>query len=171
MAQAQIKLRWWIYGLIAFAIVIALSIPLQIVTEFGISDHQYAATAARVDEIQSAWQAGGVFELGLVSMLADLVFIGIYSIGAWIAGRSMAETGHTVIKALGIAAYVCAVIFCVTDYTETSLQVIQMARAAGTDWMADTASTARPIKMASFTISFFAILAGVMMQRRAGRSA
>lgn len=171
MADTQIKLRWWIYGLIAFAIVIALSIPLQIATEFGISEHQHAASAARVDEIQSAWQAGGVFELGLVSMLADLVFIGVYSLGAWVAGRSLAETGHAVSKALGIASCICAVIFCVADYTETILQVIQMVRAAGSDWMAGTAATARPIKMAGFIISFFAILAGVIWQRRVRRSA
>ncbi|MEP2736190.1 MAG: hypothetical protein ABJP34_07810 [Erythrobacter sp.] len=167
----KLKIRWWIYGLIAFAVVIALSIPLQIYTEFGIGDHQEAASAAQVNQIQSAWAAGGVFGLGLVSMLADLIFIGIYSAGALMAGRSMVDVGSSFVRLLGFVACICAVIFCIADYTETILQVVQMVQNAGSDALADIASTARPIKMASFIISFFAVLAGVILHRLGKRNA
>lgn len=164
------RLKFWLLGLLAFAIVIALGAPLEMKSAFGIADHQLAGSAARVDEIQGAWQAGGVFTLGMIAMFADLLFIGIYSFGAWIAGRSFMQMEQAPLRLLGIAACVSALIFCLTDYTETVLQVIQMVQGAGSDWMAATATTVRPIKMATFLISAAAIVLGIVVHR-AGRAA
>ncbi|MBK6706107.1 MAG: hypothetical protein IPG54_00910 [Sphingomonadales bacterium] len=79
--------RWWLSGLMLFALMIALNPSISNnVAPMGISDHQAAATAARVNAIQAAWQTDGVLWLARLSMAIDLVFIGVYSRGC-MAGR------------------------------------------------------------------------------------
>ena len=127
MTAAGPRLRWWLLGLVAFAIVIALSAAItapESVT-FGIVDHQTAGSATRVDAIQSQWSAGGVRTLAIVSMLGDLVFIGIYGWGSWLAGRSFMAMGG-LLRGLGAIIAAAAVVFLVTDYCETLLQLVQM---------------------------------------------
>ena len=73
----------WIGGLVLFAIVIALSLPL-ILTNVpgGIADHQSAGTAQAVNDIQTAWKQAGLTGQARLAMLADLVFIGVYGVGS-----------------------------------------------------------------------------------------
>ncbi|MBO6768909.1 MAG: hypothetical protein JJ901_11500, partial [Erythrobacter sp.] len=116
MREPKPNLRWWLWGLLAFVIVIALSMAVthpESVT-LGIAKHQAAGSAARVDEIQDQWREGGVRTLAIIAMLGDLVFIGIYGWGSWLAGRSfMAMRGSA--RMLGILIAISAIIFLVTD--------------------------------------------------------
>ena len=154
----RLQLRWWLYGLAAFGVVVAVSAPLQLYTEFGITDHQSASSAAHVNVIQAAWKQAGLRTLAIAGMIGDLIFIGIYSYGAFVAGRSAVVAGGN-LKLLGLIIAAFAVLFCVTDYLETSLQLVQMIQDLGSDWMAQIASTAQPIK----SLSFIVTIAGVLL--------
>ena len=115
MSEPKPNLRWWLWGLVAFAIVIVLSMAVmhpESVT-LGIAEHQAAGSAARVDEIQGQWREGGVRTLAIIAMLGDLVFIGIYGWGSWLAGRSfMAMRGAA--RMLGMLIAISAITFLVT---------------------------------------------------------
>ncbi|NNC52706.1 MAG: hypothetical protein HKO08_06680, partial [Erythrobacter sp.] len=62
MSLRRAFLWTWAGGLVLFAIVIAIGMPL-VLTEVpgGILDHQAVGTAAEVDRIQSAWRAAGLW--------------------------------------------------------------------------------------------------------------
>lgn len=167
MNGAKPEIGGWLRGLAAFAIVIVLSLGITLFGEgvtFGILEHQAAGSAARVDQIQAQWRAGGVRNLAIVSMIGDLVFIGIYGWGSWVAGRSfMAMAG--ILHLLGGFIALSAVVFLATDYIETTLQLVQMAREQGSDWMAGTAATVRPIKIAAWIASFIGVLLALVISR------
>ena len=172
MTDPKADIRLWLWGLLAFAIVIVLSLaitwPESVV--LGISEHQAGGSAARVDEIQAQWRAGGVRTLAIVSMLGDLVFIGIYGWGSWLAGRSfMAMPGS--VRMIGVLVAISALVFLVTDYTETILQVIQMLREQGSDWMAAVAATVRPIKIIAWIATFGGVLMALAIRRFAAPTA
>lgn len=153
------KLRWWLWGLLAFAVVIALSMAItapESVT-LGIGEHQSAGTAARVNEIQAQWSAGGVRSLAIISMIGDLIFIGIYGLGSWIAGRSFMAMGG-MLKIAGAVIALAALAFLVTDYTETLLQLAQMLRDEGSDRMAGIAAAVRPVKIVAWLVTFGGVL-------------
>ncbi|MBO6526275.1 hypothetical protein [Erythrobacter sp.] len=166
MREPKPNLRWWLWGLLAFVIVIALSMAVthpESVT-LGIAEHQAAGSAARVDEIQDQWREGGVRTLAIVAMLGDLVFIGIYGWGSWLAGRSfMAMRGSA--RMLGILIAISAIIFLVTDYTETILQVVQLLSEQGSDWMAAVAATVRPVKILAWIATFGGVLMALAIRR------
>lgn len=166
MTAARPDLRWWIWGLIAFAIVIGLSLAVtapENVT-LGIGEHQAAGSAARVDEIQAQWRGGGVRTLAIVAMLGDLVFIGIYAWGSWRAGRSFMVMRGSV-RMLGTLVAIAAVVFLVTDYTETVLQFVQLLREEGSDWMAAVAATVRPVKIIAWIATFGGVLMALAIRR------
>lgn len=173
MNDAKPEVGGWLRGLAAFAIVIVLSLGITLFGEgvtFGIGEHQAAGSAARVDEIQAQWRAGGVRNLAIVAMIGDLVFIGIYGWGSWVAGRSfMAMAG--ILRLLGGLVALSAAIFLVTDYTETTLQLVQLAREQGAGWMAGTAATVRPIKVAAWIASFIGVLLALAIRRIASPNA
>ena len=51
--------RYWLFGLLLFAAMIALNPTLSTsVSPMGISDHQTAGTAAKVDSIEIRWTNG-----------------------------------------------------------------------------------------------------------------
>lgn len=166
MSEAKPNLRWWLWGLVAFAIVIVLSMAIthpESVT-LGIAEHQAAGSAARVDEIQGQWREGGVRTLAIIAMLGDLVFIGIYGWGSWLAGRSfMAMRGAA--RMLGMLIAISATTFLVTDYTETILQVVQLLSEQGSDWMAAVAATARPVKIVAWIATFGGVLMALAIRR------
>jgi hypothetical protein len=166
MREPKPNLRWWLWGLLAFVIVIALSMAVthpESVT-LGIAEHQAAGSAARVDEIQDQWREGSVRTLAIVAMLGDLVFIGIYGWGSWLAGRSfMAMRGSA--RMLGILIAISAIIFLVTDYTETILQVVQLLSQQGSDWMAAVAATVRPVKILAWIATFGGVLMALAIRR------
>ncbi|WP_417321417.1 hypothetical protein [Erythrobacter aureus] len=166
MSEPKPNLRWWLWGLVAFAIVIVLSMAVmhpESVT-LGIAEHQAAGSAARVDEIQGQWREGGVRTLAIIAMLGDLVFIGIYGWGSWLAGRSfMAMRGAA--RMLGMLIAISAITFLVTDYTETILQVVQLLSEQGSDWMAAVAATARPVKIVAWIATFGGVLMALAIRR------
>ena len=172
MSEPKPNLRWWLWGLVAFAIVIVLSMAVmhpESVT-LGIAEHQAAGSAARVDEIQGQWREGGVRTLAIIAMLGDLVFIGIYGWGSWLAGRSfMAMRGAA--RMLGMLIAISAITFLVTDYTETILQVVQLLSEQGSDWMAAVAATARPVKIVAWIATFGGVLMALAVRRFGSRSA
>ena len=166
MSEPKPNLRWWLWGLVAFAIVIVLSMAVmhpESVT-LGIAEHQAAGSAARVDEIQGQWGEGGVRTLAIIAMLGDLVFIGIYGWGSWLAGRSfMAMRGAA--RMLGMLIAISAITFLVTDYTETILQVVQLLSEQGSDWMAAVAATVRPVKIVAWIATFGGVLMALAIRR------
>ena len=170
MIEARPEIRWWLWGLLAFAVVIAMSLAItapEAVT-WGIGEHQAAGTAWRVDEIQTQWREGGVRGVAIAAMLGDLVFIGIYGWGSWLAGRSfLAMTG--LVRVLGLIVAIAAIVFVLCDYTETVLQLIQLVRDRGSDAMAGIAATVRPLKVMAWLATFFGIIAALLIRTFAGR--
>lgn len=162
----------WIGGLVLFAIVIGLSLPL-ILTEVpgGIGDHQAAATAAEVDRIQVAWRMAGLWNQAAIAMIGDLVFIGVYGVGCMLGGRHFMTSAAPRVRTLGMVALFAGFSFLVTDYTETVAQFVQLVQFAGDDVLAGIAATVRPIKMAAWIIATLAILLAFAVERKSRRSA
>ena len=166
MIDDRPQLRLWLIGLAMFAVLIVLGIYLQSETPYGIVDHQTAGNAARVDEIQAAWRASGYRGLAIMSMIGDLVFIGVYGWGSYVAGRSFSRVGQGRERAIGVIVAVAAVVFIVTDYIETILQLVQLLREQGVDLMAATAATVQPFKVAAWIVTFVGVIAALVMHRR-----
>ncbi|QKG71795.1 hypothetical protein [Erythrobacter mangrovi] len=162
----------WIGGLVAFAIVIMLSLPLML-TEVpgGISDHQSAGTAAEIDRIQAAWDAAALYGQARIAMIGDLVFIGIYGVGCILGGRWFMQSPKQRVRLLGTTTLAAGAIFLVADYVETISQFVQLVQRAGDDGLAGLAATVRPIKMAAWLASFFVILAALLLDRNSSRTA
>ena len=160
-------LFWWTGGLIAFAIVVAISLPLAVDgVAGGITDHQGAATAERVDAIHEAWRAAGVLDLARWAMIGDLIFIAIYSAGAILAGLYYRSVARPVVRTLGNVALIAGALFLITDMTETVLQLYQLITMRGNDGLAMTAALCGPPKIASFIVSAIAVLAALIVDRR-----
>ena len=156
-------LAWWLGGLALFAIVIWLHAPLAIdAVPGGIGDHQAAGTAAEVDRIQREWRLAGLNDRAAVAMLGDMVFIGIYAFGSLLGGRVLRASGGRVQRLLGDAVIAGSIVFCVSDYVETM---------RGSDLLAATAATVQPVKIIAWIVTFFGILAGLVVRRFVGRSA
>ncbi|MEL6878392.1 MAG: hypothetical protein AAGL68_09885 [Pseudomonadota bacterium] len=165
MIHERPQLRLWLIGLAMFAVLIGASLLRADASEFGIVDHQAAGTAAQVDIIQADWRAAGIRTFAIISMIGDLIFIGVYGWGSYVAGRSFSRIGSGVLRAVGVAVAVAAAVFIVTDYIETTLQLIQLLREQGSDWMAGTAAFAQPIKVAAWIVTFLGVLAGLILWR------
>jgi len=103
-------------------------------------------------------------------MFGDLVFIGIYGAGSWIAGRSFMRMGGTV-RTIGAVVAAAALVFVLTDYTETLLQLAQLLRDAGSDQLAGIAATARPVKVAAWVVTFLGVIAAWLIRRFAAPTA
>lgn len=164
--------RFWLAGLLLLAAQIVMNVWLITdVAPLGISDHQAAATAARVNEIHASWEAAGVMKLARLSMLVDLCFIGIYTFGAAAGGLLFFRATTAVLKRVGVVVLVSAVAFGLTDYAETLCQFIQAMRGEGSDALAGFAATVRPIKSVAFLVTFFGLLAALWIRRMARRAA
>ena len=159
-------MRWWAAGLLAFGIVIAVSLPLSIdAVPRGIIDHQRAGDAAVVDTIQLAWKAAGLLTLARIAMVADLIFIGIFGVGCVLAGLHYRARPQVVLRVLGWCTIVSGLIFLASDYGETIAQVIEVMRFKGDDDLAALAATLRPVKEVSWIAAFLAILAALGVDR------
>lgn len=164
--------RWWLAGLSLFALLIASNVMLMTeVAPSGIGDHQTAGTAARVDAIHASWRAAGVMDMAKLGIAGDLVFIGVYSLGAAMGGLLFVRTKQAILRRLGALILVAAMVFCVTDYVETICQFIQASQERGNDVLAKTAATVRPVKSVAFLITFFGLLAALLLRRTARRAA
>lgn len=164
--------RYWLGGLLILAIMIAMNPWFSNeVSPWGIRDHQSAGTALRIDAIQSAWQAAGVMNLARFGIALDLVYIGVYSFGAYCGGRLFAQSEKLFLRRLGWVIIAAALIVCVADYVETLSQFVQAMTFKGSDLLAGIAATAQPIKSTAFLTSFFGLLAALLLRRMARRSA
>ena len=119
--------RFWLGGLLILAAMIAMN-PWFVtdVSPWGIRDHQSAGTALRVDAIQGAWQAAGVLGRAQIGIAIDLVYIAVYSFGAYCGGRLFAASSKPMLARLGWVIAGCAILFALTDYAETIAQFIQL---------------------------------------------
>lgn len=164
--------RYWLGGLLLLAGMIAMN-PLFVneVSPWGISDHQAAATAVRVDAIQAAWQAAGVMDLARLGIAIDLVYIAIYSFGAYCGGRLFAASQRPALRRLGWVIVACALIVGVADYIETICQFVQAMTFKGNDMLAGIAATAQPIKSTAFLVTFFGLLLALFIRKMARRAA
>ena len=171
MLDKRPQLKLWFLGLAMFSILIAMSFIRADASEYGIVDHQAAGTAAVVDTIQADWRANGLRTLAILSMIGDLIFIGVYGWGSYVAGRSFSRMDGGRLRAVGLVVAFAAVIFLITDYVETILQLIQLLRDQGSDWMAGTAATVRPIKVIAWIVTFVGVIAGMAIARFGRRAA
>lgn len=162
----------WIGGLVLFAGVIALGLPLGITAvPGGILDHQAAGTAAEIDRIQHAWADAGLLDRARIAMLGDLVFIGVYGLGSLLGGLWMRRDRNARVRGIGVAVAIAALVFLVTDYVETVCQLIQLVRFEGDDALAGVAASVRPVKIAAWLVTFFGTLAGLYRRRKSARNA
>ena len=164
--------RYWPAGLLLLALMIILNIGISNdVSPLGIRDHQSAGTAARVDAIQAAWAASGRMWLAQLGVIMDLIYIGVYSFGAYHGGRFLTQNAPAVLGKLGWLIAVAALILAVADYTETICQTIQIMQNQGNDTLASIAAAAQPIKSLAFLTTFLGLLAGLIIRRMSKRPA
>ena len=164
--------RFWLAGLLLLAVQIVMNVWLMIdISPLGISDHQAAGSAARVDAIQFGWIAAGVMKLAVISMAVDLLYIGVYGWGAFAGGRMFAVSKMPALARLGKITMIATIGYCLADYAETICQFAQAAATGGNDALAWVAATARPIKSVLFLVTFFAILLTLAVRRRKRRMA
>ncbi len=164
--------RYWLGGLLLLALMIAMNPWLSNdVSPWGIRDHQAAATAARVDAIQLAWQAAGVVNLARLGMAIDLIYIAVHSYGAYCGGRLFAQASQPMLRRLGWVIVAAAMILGVADYIETICQFVQIMALKGSDTLAGIAATAQPIKSVAFLITFFGLLTALFLRRMKRRAA
>jgi hypothetical protein len=164
--------RYWLGGILLFAVMVIMNpfISNELVP-WGIEDHQAAATAERVTAIHMRWRADGVLWLAKLSMAIDLIFIAIYSYGAWLGGKVMRVSTMPSVRRLGLVIMVSAVVFLVTDYVETICQFIQVMQFTGSDMLAGLAATAKPIKSFAWLVTLVGLLAALLFRRMARREA
>ncbi len=158
---------FWIGGLVIFALARIPHGPLAIdAVPGGILDHQAAGSGAIVDQIQAAWRAAGLRNTAIFAMCHDLVFIGVYGLGSYWAGRLfMADIARPKLALLGKIIMQAAIVFIITDYVETTLQLIQLLQERGVDWMAATAAFMQPIKIAAWIITFVGTISALIVRR------
>ncbi len=164
--------RFWLGGLLILAAMIAMN-PWFVTdaSPWGIRDHQSADSAGRVDAIHAAWQAKDVLGLARLGIAIDLVYIAVYSFGAYCGGRLFAKSENSGLRRLGWVIVTAALIVCVADYAETICQFIQIMRFEGSDQLAGIAATAQPVKTTAFLVSFFGLLTALLIRRMTRRSA
>jgi hypothetical protein len=163
--------RFWLGGLLILATMIAMN-PWFVtdVSPWGIRDHQSAGTATRVDAIQMAWQARDVLGLAQFGIAIDLVYIAVYSFGAYCGGRLFAQSKRPALRRLGWVIIAAAIIVAFADYVETICQFVQAVSFKGSDTLAAIAATAQPIKSTAFLTTFFGLLAALALRRMARRT-
>lgn len=159
---------FWIGGLVVFVIDVVTGGPLMTdVAPAGILDHQSATTAARVNEIQQSWADAGLLNYAKWSMIGDLIFIGLYTIGGIIGGRLLWQDAWSPsLKKLGLTLILVYFVFGLTDYLETISQIIQLIRLEGSDTLAGIAAFAKPPKIATWIIGTVGMIIALIWHRR-----
>ncbi|MDZ7587765.1 MAG: hypothetical protein U5J78_00830 [Parasphingorhabdus sp.] len=171
-------IRWpvfwllWLGGLAALMVLIFTNSALvTTASPGGILDHQAAGSAARVNAIQLAWADAGKSVVARWSMIGDLLFITLYSIGGIIGGRLIWRDGFAPrLKKLALIAILVFALFGLADYTETLAQLAQLLQGEGSDFLSALAALARPAKMLFFvaaTLLLILILIWRAIERRA----
>ena len=153
---------YWLGGLLLFALMVVLN---QFLVPVGIVEHQLASDAAAVDAIQRGWADNGMLALARFSMVIDLIFIGVYSRGAYIGGIIFRGTASALLRRLGALIVIAAILFCVTDYAETICQVIEAMTFRGSDLLASIHSTVQPVKSIAFLVTVIGLLTALVLRR------
>lgn len=162
---------FWLLGILLLAAQVVMNVWLTTdAAPLGISDHQAAGTAARVNIIHAGWVASDVMDLAIYSMELDLIFIAVYAWGAFAGGRMFAASSHPMLARLGKVIIAAAIGFAITDYVETISQLTQAALIGGHDMLAGVAATARPVKMILFMVTFFGVLIGLAIRNWKSRT-
>lgn len=164
--------RYWLGGLLLLALMIAMNPWFSNdVSPWGIRDHQSATTAVRVDAIQFAWQSAGVLNLARLGMAIDLIYVAVYSFGAYCGGRLFVQASQPILRRIGWVIVAAAIILGIADYIETICQFVQIMTLKGSDLLAGIAATAQPIKSTAFLTTFFGLLAALFVRRMKRRAA
>lgn len=163
--------NFWIFwggGLALFFYLVMSGGALEtVVAPNGILDHQSAATAERVNAIQQSWADAGVLDLARWGMIADLVFITLYMSGGIIGGRLIWQHARSpALKKLGLLCVLSYFLFGMSDYIETVSQLVQLLQGQGSDILAGTAATARPVKVVAWIIGTVAMLVALIWRWR-----
>jgi hypothetical protein len=167
----KVSVKVWLISLAVFVGVMILSSMItQGDVTYTIVDHQAAATAEKVDEIQTQWRDGGVRNAAIIAMIGDLAWIWIYALGSYLAGREFASKREGALRITGWIIAVSGVVFGITDYTETAAQFIQLLQDSGNDTLAGIAAFMQPIKVTAFLVSFFGIILALVVDRFASRA-
>lgn len=163
---------FWLGGLAIFLFNVATIGPLMTdVAPTGILDHQSAGTAERVDAIQQSWAAAGQMNYAKWSMITDLVFIGLYTIGGILGGRLIWQEAHSPsLKKLGLFLVLTYFLFGLFDYVETISQITQVLQEKGSDTLAGVAAFARPPKIATWIIGTIGMIAALIWRWRERRA-
>lgn len=163
---------FWLGGLAVFLFNVLTSGPLMTdVAPTGILDHQSAATSERVDAIQQSWAAAGQLNYAKWSMITDLVFIGLYTIGGILGGRLIwQEADSPSLKKLGLFMVLTYFLFGLFDYIETLSQITQVLQEKGSDTLAGIAAFARPPKIATWIIGTIGMIFALLWRRRERRA-
>ncbi len=164
--------RFWLGGLLLLALMVAMN-PMftNEISPWGIRDHQSAGTAVRVDAIQARWQVAGVMGWARLAMAIDLVYIAVYSFGAFCGGRFFAQSKQRGLRRLGSVVVVAAIVVGIADYIETICQFVQAMTMTGSDLLAGIAATAQPIKSIAFLTTFFGLLVALFLRQMARHAA
>lgn len=163
---------FWLGGLAVFLFNVATSAPLMTdIAPTGILDHQSAGTAERVDAIQQSWAAAGQMNYAKWSMITDLVFINLYTIGGIIGGRLLwQEAQSPSLKKLGLFMVLTYFLFGVFDYVETLSQITQVLQEQGSDTLAGIAAFARSPKIATWVIGTVGMIVALIWRSRERRA-
>lgn len=166
-SEAKFRILWPA-GLALFALTVWLSLPLAIDgVPGGILAHQAAGTAQRVEAIQQAWTAAGLYGQARIAMVSDIVFITVYGLGAWYGGLALMDHPAPRLRRLGMLLVAAAAIYIMADYAETFAELVQLLQQRGSEHLAWLAAHARPVKVVAWPVTFLAVLAGLVLRRRA----
>ncbi len=158
--------RFWIGGIILFGFIVILNFALITdVSPSGIGDHQGAGSADKINEIQYAWKDKGVLFYAYLGIAIDLMFIGIYSLGAFCGGILLRYDDSIMIKRVGSLVIAGAILFFITDYVETILQAIQLFSMQGHDDLAYIAASVRPAKTIAFLVTIVGLLSTILYRK------
>ncbi len=159
---------YWLGGLLLLSIMAAINPFLSLaMSPMGIVDHQMAGSGAQVDAIQFGWKVDGVLILARISIALDLVFIAVYSWGAYLGGRVMRRENSPMLSRLGTLIMVAAALYPILDYAETICQFIQVMTFKGSDLLAGIAATVRPFKSVDFLVTFIGLIVALTLRRTA----
>lgn len=132
----------------------------------GILDHQSAATSERVDAIYTSWVDAGVASFATSSMVADLLFIAVYSFGGVLGARLLIRRApRGFLRYLAMATVGLYVVFFLTDAIETVSQLVQHLSGRGSDSLAHTAATMQPIKIMAFLLASLGTICSLLLHR------
>ncbi len=163
---------FWLGGLAVFIGMVVTSGPLiNHVALGGILDHQSAGTAERVNAIQQSWAELGLTGHAKWSMIADLIFIGLYTSGGIMGGRLLwQEARSPSLKKLGLFMVLIYFLFGLTDYVETICQLVQLVNEQGSDILAGTAAMAKPVKSVAWVIATVGMIVALLWRWRETRA-